>query len=94
MQAAPGPLARARNDNQHDNMTKGGHLMIHAKRFATGWAAALAVAAAVLVSAGSAAKAEELIRCAYPYWFGAGRPAVIAVPGARLSPRRSYTKER
>jgi NitT/TauT family transport system substrate-binding protein len=44
--------------------------MFHAKRFATGWATAIVVAAAVLVSTGSTAKAEDLIRCAYPYWFG------------------------
>ena len=33
-------------------------------------ATALSLAAAILMSQASLTKAEELIRCAYPYWFG------------------------
>jgi len=36
----------------------------------SGWAAALLIVAATLLSQGSAAQAQDLIRCAYPYWFG------------------------
>ena len=44
--------------------------MTYARRFVSGWAAALLIVAATLLSQGSAAQAQDLIRCAYPYWFG------------------------
>jgi len=44
--------------------------MTYARKFVSGWAAALLIVAATLLSQGSAAQAQDLIRCAYPYWFG------------------------
>ncbi len=44
--------------------------MTYARKFVFGWAAALLIVAATLLSQGSAAQAQDLIRCAYPYWFG------------------------
>jgi NitT/TauT family transport system substrate-binding protein len=43
--------------------------MTYAIRFVSSWAAALLIAA-TLLSQGSAAQAQDVIRCAYPYWFG------------------------
>ena len=44
--------------------------MIYLIRRLSACAATLSLVVAILLSQASLAKAEELIRCAYPYWFG------------------------
>jgi NitT/TauT family transport system substrate-binding protein len=72
--------SRSAVNNDTDNRAKGGSSMLHIRKLGSVCLAALFLAVAIVFSQGASAQDKDLIRCAYPYWFGfAPVPVAIAL---------------